>query len=94
MDDATLYLERLESCRDSLLSEVKKIESNRRWTDTTLLLEAVKEFKAELEKTEQGMQANKWMFLINDIHYLKDQSSKTLLKKQSLAVKDNNRYLN
>ena len=55
MEDVTLDFERLERCRDCLLSEVKKIESNRRWTNTTLLLEAVKEFKAELEKTEQGM---------------------------------------
>ena len=86
MEDVTLDFERLERCRDSLLSEVKKIELNRRWTDTTLLLEAVKEFKAELEKTEQGMQANKSMFPIDDIHYLNDQSSKTLLKKQSLKL--------
>ncbi|XP_068702489.1 TPR and ankyrin repeat-containing protein 1-like [Montipora foliosa] len=54
MEDVTLDFERLERCRDCLLSEVKKIESNRRWTNTTLLLEAVKEFKAELEKTEQA----------------------------------------
>ncbi|XP_068717953.1 TPR and ankyrin repeat-containing protein 1-like [Montipora capricornis] len=54
MEDVTLDFERLERCRDSLLSEVEKIESTRRWTATALLLEAVKEFKAELEKTEQA----------------------------------------
>ena len=68
MEDVTLDFERLERCRDSLLSEVEKIESTRRWTATALLLEAVKEFKAELEKTEQGMQANKSILTTDDIH--------------------------
>ena len=61
MKDVGLDLERLETSRNNLYSALEKIESTRCWTETTSLLEAVQEFKTELEKTspilEQGKQS-------------------------------------
>ena len=61
MKDVGLDLDRLERSRNSLYSALEKIESTRCWTETTSLLVAVQDFKAELEKTspilEQGKQA-------------------------------------
>ena len=59
--DVGLDLDRLEMFRDNLYSALQKIESTRDWTETALLLVALQDFKAELEKTsrllEQGKQA-------------------------------------
>ena len=61
MKDVGLDLDRLERSRNNLFSALEKIESSRCWTETASLLVAVKDFKAELEKTspilEQGQQA-------------------------------------
>ena len=61
MKDVGLDLDRLEMFRGNLYSTLQKIESTRDWTETALLLVAVQDFKAELEKTsrilEQGKQA-------------------------------------
>ena len=63
MKDVGLDLDRLERSRNNLFSALEKIESSRCWTETTLLLVAVQDFKAELEKTspmlEQGKQSNR-----------------------------------
>ena len=61
MKDVGLDLERLERFRNNLCSALQKIESTRGWAETTSLLEAVQDFKAELEKAspilQQGKQA-------------------------------------
>ena len=61
MKDVGLDLERLETTRSNVYSALEVIESNLSWTETTSLLVAVSDFKAELEKTspilEQGKQA-------------------------------------
>ena len=61
MKDVGLDLERLETSRSNVYSALEIIESNLSWTETTSLLVAVSDFKAELEKTspilEQGKQA-------------------------------------
>ncbi|XP_015771515.1 PREDICTED: TPR and ankyrin repeat-containing protein 1-like [Acropora digitifera] len=51
MKDVGLDLDRLERSRNNLFSALEKIESSRCWTETALLLVAVQDFKAELEKT-------------------------------------------
>ena len=61
MKDVGLDLERLERFRNNLCSALQKFESTCCWAETTSLLEAVQDFKAELEKAssilEQGKQA-------------------------------------
>ena len=76
MNDVGLDLDRLERSRDNLNHELEKIESTRCWTETTSLLVAVQEFKAELEKTspifEQGERAR----VMKNIFFYRRSASK------------------
>lgn len=59
MESMKLDLERLERCSSTIKKELQSIESYRMWEKTESLRTAVKEFKAQLQRTvkafEQGI---------------------------------------
>ena len=56
MDGVSLDLERLERCHSTVNDEVQKVESSLNWTNTTLLLRAVEDLKAELQKIDEVLE--------------------------------------
>lgn len=56
MEGVSLDLERLESCHSKVDTEVQIIETSLNWTDTTSLLRAVEDLKAELQTIDKVLE--------------------------------------
>ena len=56
MEGVSLDLERLESCHSKVDTEVQNIETSLNWTNTTLLLRAVEDLKAELQTIDKVLE--------------------------------------
>ena len=56
MDGVSLDLERLERCHSNVNNEVKDVEFSLNWTNTTLLLRAVEDLKAELQEIDKVLE--------------------------------------
>lgn len=56
MDGVSLDLERLERCHSIVNNAVQNVESSLNWTNTTSLLRAVEDLKAELQKIDKVLE--------------------------------------